>query len=96
MLSWFRILVGIQGSYLVLLDGGDIANRRIEMQAEQNNVSGRVLFTEYIEDDLTFLERLNAMDLGVDTSPYNGHTMGIMNVAAALPFLTVQANTMVV
>ena len=38
--------------------------------------------------------KLGAMDLGVDMSPYNGHTVGIMNLAAALPFLTVQAKTM--
>ena len=34
LLSWFRILVGIQGSYLVLLDHDKPANGRIEKLAE--------------------------------------------------------------
>ena len=41
LLSWFRILVGIQGSYLVLLDHGELANSRIEKLAQANGCAGR-------------------------------------------------------
>ena len=54
LLSWFRILVGILGSYLVLLDHGEIADGSIKKLAQENGCAGRVLFLELLENESLF------------------------------------------
>jgi predicted O-linked N-acetylglucosamine transferase (SPINDLY family) len=85
---WMRILARVDGSLLFLYSGNDTARRNLHREAAARGVDpARVVFGKYIPQE-DYLARFRAMDLFLDTLPYNAGTTASDALWAGLPVLT--------
>jgi protein O-GlcNAc transferase len=85
---WMRILVRVPGSWLFLYAGNEVAERNLRKEAERCSVDpNRIVFGKFLAPE-DYLARFRAMDLFLDTLPYNAGTTASDALWAGLPVLT--------
>jgi predicted O-linked N-acetylglucosamine transferase (SPINDLY family) len=86
--SWMRILLRVEGSSLFLYASNEVSERNLRREAERRGVDPhRVVFGKYLAQE-DYLARFRAMDLFLDTLPYNAGTTASDALWAGLPVLT--------
>ena len=86
--GWMRILMGVKGSVLWLLEDNPKATKNLRKEAEARGIDGnRLVFAERVPLD-EHLARHRLADLFIDTFPYNAHTTASDALWAGLPVLT--------
>lgn len=91
--SWMRILQGVEGSVLWLLESSRVCINNLRAEAAKRGVEpGRLVFAERwpLEDHLA---RYRHADLFLDTSPCNAHTTASDALWAGAPVLTCLGRT---
>jgi predicted O-linked N-acetylglucosamine transferase (SPINDLY family) len=86
--SWMRILGRVDGSILFLTSDNPVAERNLRMEAARRGVDpGRIVFGKrlLLSD---YLARYAALDLFLDTLPYNAGTTASDALWAGLPVVT--------
>ena len=86
--SWMRLLHGIDGSVLWLLEDNVGAAGNLRKEAESRGVSGERLIFAKRAPLPEHLARHRLADLFIDTLPYNAHTTASDALWAGLPVLT--------
>ncbi|WP_337847352.1 tetratricopeptide repeat protein [Sphingomonas sp.] len=85
---WMRILHGVEGSVLWLLDSNRLATANLRAQAQRHGIAAdRLVFAPRMAPE-DHLSRHRCADLMLDTLPYNGHTTTTDALWAGLPVLT--------
>jgi len=86
--SWMRILVGVNGSVLWLLENNPLAAANLRKEAAARGMdAGRLIFAGRLPMD-EHLARQRLADLFLDTLPCNAHTTASDALWAGLPVLT--------
>jgi predicted O-linked N-acetylglucosamine transferase (SPINDLY family) len=90
---WMRLLQGVPGSVLWLLEGDASSGERIRKEAQARGVDpGRLVFAKRVSV-AEYRARCRLADLFLDTLPYNGHgTTGDM-LWSGLPVLSCAGRT---
>jgi len=87
-LVWMRILRQVQGSNLFLYVGDQLAEQNIQKEGERCGIDARrIVFGEKLAFE-DYLARFRAVDLFLDTLPYNAGTTASDALWAGLPVLT--------
>jgi predicted O-linked N-acetylglucosamine transferase (SPINDLY family) len=90
---WMRILQRVADSVLYLYAANEIVERNLREEARRRGVPGhRLVFGKYLER-AEYLARFRAMDLFLDTLPYNAGTTASDALWAGLPVLTCAGNS---
>ncbi|HVJ12598.1 MAG TPA: hypothetical protein VNC62_13600, partial [Burkholderiales bacterium] len=90
---WMRLLAGVPGSVLWLLEDNRDARRNLEQAAASQRVDpARLVFAER-QPHWQHLARHRLADLFLDTLPYNAHTTASDALWAGLPLLTCRGTT---
>ena len=90
---WMRLLVGVPGSVLWLLDANELVKDNLRGEAIKRGVDpGRLVFAQR-QPSPEHLARHRLADLFLDTLPYNAHTTASDALWAGLPVLTCAADT---
>jgi predicted O-linked N-acetylglucosamine transferase (SPINDLY family) len=85
---WMRILHGVDGSVLWLIEDNAAAAANLRREAERRGVDQtRLVFAPRMPQE-DHLARQSAADLFLDTRPYNAHTTGSDALWAGVPLLT--------
>jgi protein O-GlcNAc transferase len=85
---WVRVLRGVPGSVLWLLEDNPAAARNLRQEADHRGVSAeRLVFAPRLPAE-QHLARHRLADLFLDTLPYNAHTTSSDALWAGLPVLT--------
>jgi predicted O-linked N-acetylglucosamine transferase (SPINDLY family) len=85
---WMRILDGVPGSVLWMLEGIATTNERLrELAAQQGIAPDRIVFAPKLNNPF-HLARYALADLFLDTSPYGAHTTGSDALWMSVPILT--------
>lgn len=86
---WMRILHGVPGSVLWLLDGVASTNERLRAHASAHGIApDRIVFAPKMANAYHLARYIHA-DLFLDTSPYGAHTTGSDALWMGVPVLTV-------
>jgi predicted O-linked N-acetylglucosamine transferase (SPINDLY family) len=86
--SWMRILRGVEGSVLWLLEDNSLASEALKREAENHGIdSQRLIFAGRMALP-DHLARHSHASLFIDTLPYNAHTTASDALWAGLPVLT--------
>ena len=87
---WMRLLEGVAGSVLWLLEANALAEDNLNREAVARGIDpARVVFARRLPKD-EHLARLECADLALDTRIYNGHTSTSDALWAGLPVLTLK------
>ncbi|HEX5282215.1 MAG TPA: tetratricopeptide repeat protein [Micropepsaceae bacterium] len=90
---WMRLLRGVAGSVLWLLEDNRQAAANLRREAEQRGISGqRLVFAQRVPQP-AHLARHALADLFLDTRPYNAHTTATDAVWMGLPVVTCPGNS---
>lgn len=90
---WMRLLRGVDGSVLWLLQNSPIAAKNLQAEAAKRGVAPeRLVFAPRVPIG-QHLARYAAADLFLDTFPYNAHTTATDALWAGLPLLTCEGDT---
>lgn len=85
---WMRILHGVPGSVLWLLEGVSSTNDRLRQHAQSHGISAeRIVFARKFSNPF-HLARYALADLFLDTTPYGAHTTGSDALWMGVPVLT--------
>ena len=85
---WMRVLQAVPGSVLVLLGDNPMAEGNLRREAGRKGVDpGRLIFCNRLPRE-EYLARFRALDLFLDTLPYNAGTTASDALWAGLPVLT--------
>ncbi|MFM2119872.1 MAG: hypothetical protein RL722_1340, partial [Pseudomonadota bacterium] len=84
---WMRLLQGVPGAVLWLVDGAELVKQRLRAQASAAGVDPARLVFAPVMDKARHLERLGLADLVLDTPVYNGHTTVSDALWAGVPVL---------
>jgi protein O-GlcNAc transferase len=91
--GWMRLLRGIEGSALWLLEDNVAAMRNLRQAAERRGVAPeRLVFAARVKME-EHLARHRLADLFLDTLPYNAHTTASDALWTGLPVLTCMGTT---
>ncbi|HKM70767.1 MAG TPA: tetratricopeptide repeat protein [Stellaceae bacterium] len=91
--TWMRLLRGLPGSVLWLLDDNPWAKANLAREARTRGVPpGRLVFARRLPPP-EHLARHRVADLFLDTLPYNAHTTASDALWAGLPVLTCSGDT---
>jgi protein O-GlcNAc transferase len=85
---WMRLVAGVQGSVLWMLESNSLVAANLRRAAEAQGVAGERLVFSPHEPQERHLARLALADLSLDSLPYNAHTTGSDALWAGLPLLT--------
>lgn len=85
---WMRLLQGVPGSVLWLLQDNEAASRNLRLQASRHGVDPRRLVFAARVGTEQHLARHRLADLFLDTLPYNAHTTASDALRVGLPLLT--------
>ncbi len=85
---WMRLLKGVEGSVVWLLDDNPAAVRNLRREAEARGVASSRLIFASRKDLENHLARQSLADLFLDTLPCNAHTTASDALWAGLPVLT--------
>ena len=90
---WLRLLQGVPGSVLWLLEISPLATQNLRRKMAQHGVAPeRLIGAPRIALD-QHLARVRAADLSIDTLPYNAHTTTSDALWAGVPVVTCAGNT---
>jgi predicted O-linked N-acetylglucosamine transferase (SPINDLY family) len=90
---WMRLLSGVEGSVLWLLEDNPFAAENLRREAAARNVSpDRLIFAPRTTPD-RHLARQPVADLFLDTLPYNAHTTASDALWVGLPVITTPGTT---
>ncbi len=90
---WMRLLRGLEGSVLWLLDDNEAAVRNLKREAQARGVAPeRLIFAPRVAQS-EHLARQRLADLFLDTLPCNAHTTASDALWAGLPVLTCMGTT---
>jgi len=85
---WMRILTRVPDAVLFLYADNPVAERNLLAEAQRSGIApGRLVFAERLPVD-QYLARFRALDLFLDTTPYNAGTTASDALWAGLPVLT--------
>jgi len=91
--GWMRILNGVPGSVLWLIEDNALASANLRKEAAARGVDPeRLVFAARMPPD-QHLARHRCADLFLDTLPYNAHTTASDALWAGLPLLTCEGET---
>jgi len=91
--AWMRLLDGVDGSVLWLLEGNAAAVRNLRREAEHRGIAaGRLAFAPHVKP-ADHLARHGLADLSLDTLPCNAHTTASDALWAGLPVVTCTGST---
>ncbi len=91
--GWMRILNGVPGSVLWLIEDNALASANLRKEAAARGVDPqRLVFAARMPPD-QHLARHRCADLFLDTLPYNAHTTASDALWAGLPLLTCKGET---
>jgi len=91
--SWMKILSNVSNSVLFLSANNELTKDNLRKEAVTRNIDpNRLIFSEKLNYS-EYLERLNLMDLFLDTYPFNGHSTSCDALWAGLPILTLIGKT---
>ena len=91
--AWMRLLAGVPGSVLWLLDDNPSARRNLQQSARASGADpGRLVFAERVPH-ADHLARHRLADLFLDNLPCNAHTTASDALWAGLPVLTCAGST---
>jgi protein O-GlcNAc transferase len=90
---WMRLLRGVEGSVLWLLQDNPAVAANLKREARARGVAPERLIFASRTDPATHLARQSLADLFLDTLPYNAHTTASDALWAGLPVLTVLGST---
>ncbi|MDC0182590.1 tetratricopeptide repeat protein [Nitrosomonadales bacterium] len=86
--TWMRVLKKVNQSVLFLNANDEVTQNNLKKEALNRNINPtRLIFGEKLNYS-HFLERLNLMDLFLDTYPFNGHSTACDVLWAGLPIVT--------
>lgn len=90
---WMRILAPFDGSVLWLLDCGEEANENLRMVAGEHGINpGRLIFAPRVPHE-KHLERMQLVDLVLDTSQCNGSSTIADALVAGVPAIACMGET---
>jgi protein O-GlcNAc transferase len=90
--TWMRILSKVENSVLFLSANDSITQDNLKKEALARNINpARLIYGEKL-DYSQYLERLNLMDLFLDTYPFNGHSTACDVLWAGLPMITLSGD----
>jgi predicted O-linked N-acetylglucosamine transferase (SPINDLY family) len=85
---WAKVLQQVEGSRLLLLaKTGSHRQRTLDRLAQQGIDPRRIEFVSYLPRR-EYLELYQRIDVGLDTSPYNGHTTSLDSLWMGVPVVT--------
>tara|TARA_B100001113_G_scaffold72365_1_gene56019 strand:- start:4237 stop:5937 length:1701 start_codon:yes stop_codon:yes gene_type:complete len=88
---WIDILYEYENTYLWLLDEGkEMKDNIISFINNKINID-RIIFADKV-DYVNHLERIQHIDIALDTRIYNGHTTSIEMLQAGVPLVTLEGN----
>ncbi|HYK81312.1 MAG TPA: tetratricopeptide repeat protein, partial [Micropepsaceae bacterium] len=91
--AWMRLLRGIDGSVLWLLEDNSIAGANVRREAQLRGIAPeRLIFAPRAKPD-EHLARHRLADLFLDTLPYNAHTTASDALWMGLPLVTCPGST---
>ena len=91
---WIRILKNVDGSYLWLSKGSELANNNLIKETEKREIDpSRIIFAQKVPLLEEHLARYRIADLFLDTLPYNGHSTANDSLCSGLPVLTLIGNS---
>lgn len=90
---WMRLLRGVEGSVLWLLQNSPIAAKNLRAEAAKRDVDPDRLIFAPRAPIVQHLARHGAADLFLDTFPYNAHTTASDALWGGLPILTCEGDT---
>lgn len=91
--GWMRLLKGVKGSVLWLIEDSPTAAKNLKKEAEVRGIDpGRLFFANKMSLG-AHLARHRLADLFVDTLPYNAHTTTSDALWAGLPVLTLSGQS---
>lgn len=91
--AWMRILAGVEGSVLWLVDGGARACANLQEAASAARVDpARLVFAPRVPLP-DHLARVPAADLALDTFPYNGHATTSDTLLGGVPVVALRGTT---
>jgi predicted O-linked N-acetylglucosamine transferase (SPINDLY family) len=91
--SWMKILQGVPGSVLWLIEGGQILEEHLRQEASARGVDPtRLIFASRLPMP-EYLARYRIADLFLDTTPFNAGTTASDALWAGLPVLTMVGET---
>ncbi len=88
---WIEILEEYENTYLWLLEEGAVMKNNIVSFIKNRIDSNRVIFAEKMEYT-KHLDRIQHIDIALDTRIYNGHTTSIEMLQAGVPLVTLRGN----
>ena len=92
--SWMKILGKVDNSILFLSADSELVKNNLRKEALARNIKpDRLLFGEKVSYTM-YIERLNLMDLFLDTYPFNGMSSSCDILWSGLPILTLTGSTM--
>ncbi|MGE3474674.1 MAG: hypothetical protein AB7H70_02575 [Rhodospirillaceae bacterium] len=90
---WMRLLAGVDGSVLWLLENSPVAARNLQAEAARRGIAPeRIVFAKRVAIG-AHLARHAVADLFLDTFPYNAHTTASDALWGGLPLLTCTGET---
>ena len=93
--TWAAVLRQVEGSRLLLLTTpGSHRQRTLDRLLEGGVHPARVEFIANLPR-LSYLEQYHRIDIGLDTSPYNGHTTSLDSFWMGVPVVTLVGSTAV-
>jgi predicted O-linked N-acetylglucosamine transferase (SPINDLY family) len=90
---WMRLLIGVPGSVLWLLEGNRWSPDNLRREAEARGVAANRLVFAPRSPAAEHLARHRLADLFLDTLPYNAHTTASDSLWAGCPLLTIAGET---
>jgi predicted O-linked N-acetylglucosamine transferase (SPINDLY family) len=86
--GWMRILSGVAGSVLWLLEDNEMASANLRKEAAARGVAAERLIFAKRATHAEHLARHRCADLFIDTLPYNAHTTALDALWEGVPVLT--------
>ena len=86
---WINIMKNHENTYLWLLDYGDEMKQNIDKFIDKRIGLQRIIYADRIDYE-SHLQRIQHIDIALDTRIYNGHTTTTEMIQAGIPIVTLQ------
>jgi predicted O-linked N-acetylglucosamine transferase (SPINDLY family) len=90
---WMRLLAGVDGSVLWLLEGNAVVRRNLMAEAEKRGISSKRLVFAPMVPLADHLARERLADVFLDTLPHNAHTTASDALWCGVPLVTCLGHT---
>ncbi len=88
---WLNIMKNHENTYLWLLDYGNEMKENINKFIDKRIDSKRIIYADRIDYE-RHLQRIQHIDIALDTRIYNGHTTTIEMIQAGIPLVTLKGS----